>query len=231
MEIQPEVKAQALEIMRQISTLRNEKEQAVHCSDFEVAASLLKVLDDEASRLRRLQLPPYVLNNILRGTIDQKQKTYPALDVLEVKPLPTGEATLEQWPKSLESPIHLALTTTPGSPAIHLRTLLEVDDVFSQYFQAFLPVLCAATVKQFNPEKLSQVLSSVFIEISRCTERRQPVVLSVLNPTEFLDVDLQSKLVRGLKNVRCDFVIFANRSVVESFSNALLPEISLRTAG
>lgn len=227
MENSPALKAEALEIMKKISALRREKEEAIARSDFEAAAYLLKALDDETSRLQGFQFPPYVLKNILRGTHAPGCQVFPILDMLELKPVAKDAAIPQQWPKSLASPIHLALTSDSESPAGELQTLLEVNDIFSRHFRALLPVLCVETFRQFKSDMLGEVMPCLFREISRCIEHEQPLVLSVLDPSAFLNNELQEQLVQGLKEVRCDFVIFANGPVSEQFAQALRPEIVL----
>ncbi len=226
MESQDLVKTEALELTQRISTLRQSKEDAIASGDFELATRLRDSEVDCQSKLTNFSFPFHVLVNLKRRADGHRPSRSPVLDMLETEPGVADPRILQQWPASVQSPISLAFEHIPESPSGTLGTALKVHDVFSIYFQAKLPVLCPETIRKFKPQVLDEALRAMFNEIRRCTQQVAPAVLSLVAPT-FLDAALQSTVVRGIKETRCDVVVFQNSPANHDLAEALLPEITL----
>lgn len=220
-------KLEALEVAHRISSLQREKEEAVAGGDFELAAQLLGYETECRAKLRLFSFPDYVVENLQRHADGRKIFRYPVLDMLDTEPAVADERILQKWPASVRSPISLAFEQIPESPSGTLRTLLNVDDIFSMHFEAKLPVLSPEAITRFKPHLLGTVLRGMFTEIRHCAQRGVPAVLTLVAPATFLDSALQSILFHGLKETRCDFVVFQHSPPILDIAEELLPEIAL----
>src|SRR5690606_41164029 len=99
--------------------------------------------------------------------------------------------------------------------------------IFGRHFEPVLPVLSAETIAKLHPDRRGEALRALFHELERSKQRRVPTVLSLVAPTSFLDAALQSELLRGLKETRCDFVLFEHAAEIADIAEVLRPEISL----
>ena len=227
MENQDHVKAEALELTQRISTLRQEKEDAFTRGEFDLAACLRESEVKCRSKLRDFGFPDYVFASLQRLADRRRLPRFPVLDMLETEPGAADQSILQQCPAPIRSPISLAFEQIPESPSGTLRELLKVNDVFSMHFQAKLPVLSLETITTFKPHMLREALPAMFNEIGRCIQQRMPLVLSLVAPNKFLDAALQSTVLRGLKETRCDVVVFQDAPAIHAIADALLPEITL----
>jgi len=227
MENQGRAKVGALELAQRISTLQQEKEDAIFRGEFELAARLRDSEVECRSRLRNFSFPDYVLGNLHRLTESGSLPRFPVLDMLETKSGAADQRVLQLTAEAAQSPIRLVFEQIPESPSGMLRELLNVDDIFSMYFQAKLPVLSVETIARFKPQMLGEALRAMFTEIRKCTQRCTPVVLSLVAPTTFPDPAFQSTVLRGLKEIRCNLVVFEHAAAIPDFAEALLPEITL----
>lgn len=227
MENQDHTQREALEVARRLSTLLQEKEGAIARQDFELAAELRERELECRSRLHEFHLPPYVIGNLHRQIEGPATRLSPLLDLLKTEPGAADTRIVEQWPATTDSPLSLAFAQIPQSASGTLRAVLNVDDIFSRYFEPVLPVLCAETITKLHPDRRGEALRALFHELERSKQRGVPTVLSLVAPTSFLDADLLSSLLRGLKEARCDFVIFEDAPEIADIAEVLRPEIWL----
>lgn len=230
MQNQDHTQRDALELTRQLSMLLQEKEEAVARQNFELAVQLREAELECRSRLQEFPFPTYVMGNLHRHADGTRARRSPVLDLLYTSPGAADEKIVEHWPATVDSPIHLAFGQIPESASGTLRAVLNVDDIFSRHFEPVLPVLSAETITNLHPDRRGEALRALFHELERSKQRGVPTVLSLVAPTSFLDGALQPALSRGLKETRCDFVIFAHAAEIADIVEALRPEISLVVA-